>query len=384
MRKRPIEILIIFVISLVMSACNSSNSGVSVTGVITGTEVRSLTLFELSVHDSKELGTVQLRSKGNFKFDFEAEEVGFYYISADNYDYIVLIAAPGEDISVNAEGWSISQTYSVSGSKESALLQAYRKGYYENLNGLAEANRTLIQSRGEDNYPEIHAAMTERMEQLFLQQKEIATNFIKNNPGSLASLIVINDKFGQTHLFTDEEDMSLLELLDEGLMKAYPGNSHTLEHHQRVIKAAQNSEMAAALTPGNEAPDFCLNTAENKKLCLTDFEGKVVLVDFWASWCAPCRKANPKIKVLYEKYQSQGFEILGVSLDDSMEKWQAAVKEDGITWSQVSDLKGPQSPVARLYNISKIPTTMLLDREGRIIAFDLSYEALESQIKAHL
>lgn len=382
MKKGIHYLLVTLFLAAAIFGCNRKSSNtLIVEGSISGTEVHRITLNQLGVKESRELETITLKKNGAFNFEVPVTETDFFYLSADNDDYIVLIGSPGEQINIQAEGWSISQSYSVTGSAESVLLQSYRQGYYKNLNALAEANRTLVKSRAKDNYAEIHAAMSRRMEQLFEEQKQLAEDFIRTNSGSLASLIVVNDKFGQRRLFEDD-DHEILELLDHGLMKSYPGNSHAMEHHRRVAGQQEELEAEEALTEGNRAPEFCLPSKEGDKLCLAAFRGKVLLVDFWASWCAPCRKANPAMRDLYRTYKNAGFEILGVSLDDNREKWLQAIDEDLISWPQVSDLKGTKSPVVKLYRIEEIPTTYLLDKEGKIVGVDLSLRELEKQIKA--
>jgi len=107
----------------------------------------------------------------------------------------------------------------------------------------------------------------------------------------------------------------------------------------------------------------------------------VVLIDFWASWCGPCRKENPHVVKLCEKYKDQGFEIIGVSLDKDMKRWTQAIKKDGLEWKHVSDLKGWQNQVAQTYSVKSIPHTVLLDAEGNIIARNLRSKALEGQLE---
>jgi thiol-disulfide isomerase/thioredoxin len=109
--------------------------------------------------------------------------------------------------------------------------------------------------------------------------------------------------------------------------------------------------------------------------------GKVVLIDFWASWCGPCRKENPNVKVNYDKYKSKGFEILGVSLDRDINAWRNAIEQDGLTWHHVSDLKGWQSQHAALYSVTSIPQTVLIDKKGNIIARNIRGEQLGIKLK---
>ncbi len=132
---------------------------------------------------------------------------------------------------------------------------------------------------------------------------------------------------------------------------------------------------------GSEAPDFTQKTPEGQDLTLSDLRGKVVLIDFWASWCGPCRKENPNVVKLYKEYKDMGFEILSVSLDKDMKRWTQAIEKDGLEWKHVSDLKGWQNSVAQTYSVKSIPHTVLLDREGKIIARNLRSKALDRELK---
>ncbi len=132
---------------------------------------------------------------------------------------------------------------------------------------------------------------------------------------------------------------------------------------------------------GSEAPDFTQKTHEGEDLSLSDLRGKVVLIDFWASWCGPCRKENPHVVKLYKKYKDQGFEILSVSLDKDMKRWTQAIEKDGLEWKHVSDLKGWKNTVAQTYSVRSIPHTVLLDKDGKIIARNLRSKALDQELK---
>lgn len=136
-----------------------------------------------------------------------------------------------------------------------------------------------------------------------------------------------------------------------------------------------------AFVEGALAPDFSQPTPDDKSKSLSDLRGKIVLVDFWASWCGPCRRDNPAVVKLYEEYKDKGFDILGVSLDRDKARWLDAIQADGLVWNHVSDLKGWQNEVAKKYGVSSIPHTVLVDREGRIIARGLRGPALEQKLK---
>jgi thiol-disulfide isomerase/thioredoxin len=134
-------------------------------------------------------------------------------------------------------------------------------------------------------------------------------------------------------------------------------------------------------TPGMVAPDLTGDTPEGTSLSLSQLRGKYVLIDFWASWCGPCRKENPNVKANYEKYAAKGFEILGVSLDRDKQAWVGAIAADGLPWKHISDLKGWQSDLSAIYQVSSIPQTVLLDKSGKIIQRNLRGEQLGEKLK---
>ena len=149
-------------------------------------------------------------------------------------------------------------------------------------------------------------------------------------------------------------------------------------------EAAMNLQQQIAgmrsFTIGAEAPDFAQATPEGKLLKLSDLRGKVVLIDFWASWCGPCRRENPNVVRMYNVYKDKGFEILGVSLDRDRQRWLDAIEADGLTWPHVSDLQQWSNAAAQLYGVNSIPHTVLLDKEGRILARNLRGDALERKL----
>jgi peroxiredoxin len=131
---------------------------------------------------------------------------------------------------------------------------------------------------------------------------------------------------------------------------------------------------------GRTAPAFSMADTTGKSVALSSLRGKYVLVDFWASWCGPCRKENPNVVAAYQKYHDKGFEILGVSLDDKKRLWEKAINADNLTWYHVSDLKGWKNEAAGLYSIKSVPTSFLLDKDGKIIAKNLRGEALHKKL----
>jgi peroxiredoxin len=151
-----------------------------------------------------------------------------------------------------------------------------------------------------------------------------------------------------------------------------------------VIAMALVMAISAQAKKGEPAPGISLPDLQGNTVNLSDLKGKVVLIDFWASWCGPCRANNPRLVKLYRKYHDNGFEILGVSVDNNAMYWRAAVQQDNLDWIQVNDNKGWDASSTTAYNVNAIPASFLIDKEGVIRAVDMDGRALEAKIKALL
>ncbi|PHN01335.1 hypothetical protein CRP01_37745 [Flavilitoribacter nigricans DSM 23189 = NBRC 102662] len=156
----------------------------------------------------------------------------------------------------------------------------------------------------------------------------------------------------------------------------------TFQESDPEVTAQMKKELedARSLMVGGTAPDFTQETPEGEMLTLSDLRGKVVLIDFWASWCGPCRKENPNVVRVYNQYKDKGFEILSVSLDNKKDRWLQAIEKDQLEWHHVSDLKGWSNEVAQTYDVHSIPQTILLDPEGKILARNLRGRSLEAKL----
>lgn len=202
------------------------------------------------------------------------------------------------------------------------------------------------------------------------QESDKMAEMIKKNSNMYASIIAIQG-------LDPEKYFDLFAEVDKNLSKKFPNNQNVLIFHDIVTKSM-------ALAIGQEAPEINLPDTQGKELSLKSLRGKIVLVDFWASWCGPCRKEMPNVVKAYAKYKDKGFEIYGVSLDQSKDKWLEAIQKDGITWPQVSDLKYWDCEAAKLYNVQGIPFTVLLDKDGKILAKNLRGEELEAALEKAL
>lgn len=213
------------------------------------------------------------------------------------------------------------------------------------------------------------------MDEFGVLQNELITytsTYPEKNPTSFLSVLLLDNMFNQPEVDIKKIKM-VYGLLTSKLQNTKPGLSIK-------AKIANYKE----ITEGNVAPDFSGPTPDGRTLSLKEAMGKVTIIDFWASWCTPCRKENPNVVALYNEFHAKGLNIIGVSLDKDAAKWKEAIAKDDLTWSHVSNLQFWTDPIAVLYNIKSIPATYILDENGVIIASNLRGEELRAKIASLL
>ena len=193
-------------------------------------------------------------------------------------------------------------------------------------------------------------------------------NFAKSKPSSFIPFFILHFNVVQ------EPTIELLTVARDAAVKADPTSKYTQMIQQRYQEEAK-------LMVGGEAPEINLPQPDGTNLALSSLRGKYVLIDFWASWCGPCRKENPYNVEMYKRFKDKGFEIYGVSLDQDPTRWKGAIEKDGLTWRHVSDLKGWSSSAGQTYNIHSIPSTVLVDPSGKIVAKGLRGEELNAKLQ---
>lgn len=210
-------------------------------------------------------------------------------------------------------------------------------------------------------------------------QKEMDDFMVKypeENTEAFISLLLLQGQFNSPKFNLDNVKKTFNKL-DSSLKSTKIGKE--IEAKLKTIENNNKVKPEAALI-GKMAPDFSAKTPQGRVVSLKQSLGKITIIDFWASWCGPCRKENPNVVALYNELHSKGLNIVGVSLDDDNSKWSDAIAKDKITWTQVSNLQGWKDPIAQLYQVEQIPTTFILDGSGIIIAKDLRGEELRTKI----
>ena len=374
------NLFIIIAAAISFSSCGNSNS---ISGVITGAEGKTIYLESLS--DSRVLpidstvvgsdGSFSLKSHDNLPLDF-------YRIYFKEGNFLQLITDSSEHVEITAEFANLNNA-KVVGSEQTNDYMDLVKKWEPMMEKLAEA-QAQIDRPSTDPSLDSTQWITKWEGQSAAAQKE-ANAFIKgwlekHSASLLAISIVQNldprfDFNWYQRVLNDTKPTC-------GKLPAYK----TLEKLVGQIKNASSSSAASNsnIAVGKMAPEITLPNIPGQTKALSSLRGKVVLLDFWASWCGPCRKENPNVVSVYNRYASKGFDVFSVSLDENKSAWEAAIKKDGLVWNNhVSDLGGWKSAVVPTYEIESIPFPVLIDKEGRIVSMgeSLRGEGLESELK---
>lgn len=349
-------------------SCSSKPEQGNIKGSLKNFKEGYVYLDEITTLASTPKDSAKVDSEGNFKLKFDVKDPSFYRIRLAENNYILLIVKEKEQVEFTADASNLGRTAQVKGSPESAKLFEATHQLQSNAERLDSLNGVFQREQANPALDSIKFVLQEAYNKMMDEEASFIKNFVDKNSGSLACLAII-DKL------SPDDNLEVYQKLDAGLTKNLPNNSYTKMFHDKVVELGR-------LSVGSVAPEIALNTPDGKNIALSSLRGKVVLIDFWASWCRPCRAENPNVVRMYNTYKDKGFDIYSVSLDKDKEPWVKAIGDDQLLWpSHVSDLGYWQSSVVKQYNISGIPFTCLVDKDGKIVAKGLRGEELEMKVK---
>jgi len=345
-----------------------------------------LFLDEIKESNIETVDSVKLDETGKFSFQINIQMPVFYIIRLSEGNFFTLLAEPGDKIELTAKYGSLNEPLSLKGSAGTSKMIEYNKalkGTIEKLRGLYD-----IYSQNVDS-PEIEKVIQtiDSTSKSYLSEiNKYTKNFIDDNTGSLITLVALYQQIAPRQYVLDPvKDIKYFIKVDSTLFSKYPESGPVKVLHEQVAALVESVNklqgLAPTLTIGSEAPEITLPSPDGKMISLSSTRGNIVLLDFWAAWCTPCRQENPNLVKAYEMYKDKGFQIFQVSLDRTREAWLKGIQEDNLgKWIHVSDLKYWDSAVVPLYGIESIPHNLLLDREGKIIAIDLRGERLHETL----
>lgn len=342
--------------------------GYSINATISNVEDgKTASIFKMENRSRVILETDTIKN-GKIEFSGKIDTPDSYYMTIDGVKGSLPFILENTTMAITIYKDSLSKSI-ITGSIENDL----NKDYLQHSNKLRAAGKELqlkYKDAQTNNDSNTLVSVRRSYDSLRKIGKEYDINFVENNSNRVIGAITLQ-RLVSSRSLTSEEAEKYYNTLNDTIKASTAA---------KAIKAQVQSQKTTAI--GSVAPNFTGKTTDGKDLSLNDIKSKVTIIDFWASWCGPCRKENPNVVKLYNKYHKKGLEIIGVSLDKQGQKqrWVDAIKKDKLAWPQISNLKGWNEPVAKLYNVRSIPRTFILDENGKIIAKNLRGDYLEKKI----
>ncbi|MCO6173670.1 AhpC/TSA family protein [Flavobacterium sp. NRK F10] len=353
-----------------VSCQKDAESGYTITGDTKG--VDNGTKVYLQIQGENELVPKDTVTVENGKFQFkgtsELPELGFLTVEGSNG--IPFILENGA-ISIAFDKDSL-QNNKIAGTVENDIFQEFttkNNAVYDKIMSYQKENQEKYMTAQSSGDTATVNGLIKDLEEIKSELADVPVQIITNNPKSFVGILLTENQLLRQEISVDEAQKRL-DNFEQKLL-----DTRAAKNIKSIIEAANSVEI------GKKAPDFSAPSPEGKEISLKESLGKVTIIDFWASWCGPCRMENPHVVELYNHYHDKGLNIIGVSLDKDEAKWKEAIAKDGLTWNHISNLKFWADPIAEKYNVKAIPATFIVDANGVIIAKDLRGAELDAKIK---
>lgn len=360
---------LLLLLSLIPQCITAQGLHFHLSGQIFSSGVDSIYLSQEFGSAFKDYAVAPVKANGSFNFTGPIPGPDYYLLRIGQNNLHVVIRDTSK-IQVFGDGRNLGQFCNFVNSEESRQMHEY---VVLTSNWRQKADSALAAIKADQSQEErINAYMTDA----FSQYQTALQSFVGMYPNSAALILPLSG-------IQIDQDFASYEKLIVPLYQSFPQSAIVQNLYGIYNNKKQQIEAANPFARGKQVPDFTeLRTDGKKSIKLSDLRGQVVLLDFWASWCGPCRAENPNVVKNYQKYKDAGFTVMSVSLDSNKDKWLAAIQADQLSWpNHVSDLGGWNSKVAKLYGVQSIPFTVLIDKDGKVIATNLRGAALEQTLQ---
>jgi peroxiredoxin len=381
------RILLLLTVSAVLFSCNKA--GVNeyiISGTVKGVADGKTVVLEKQDETGqlKPIDTVKIKD-GKFTIKGSAKEPEIMLLQVEALQGKVPFILENGDIEVIVDKDSVQKT-KLSGtfnndifSKFNVDVVKFQKESQKKMMAFQNANMAKMKAAQEAKDT---ITINKLMKEYQVIQKEgmdFYVKFAETNPKALISALIVDSMLNDPSVDLVRAKKIFASFSPE-LKKYKPGKSI----QSKLDKIAKPVAVGTSTEVGTVAPDFSAPNPEGKSISLKESLGKVTIIDFWASWCNPCRAENPNVVAIYNEFHAKGLNIISVSLDKEVSKWKEAIAKDKLTWNQVSNLKFWEEPIALTYGVKSIPATFLLDAKGTIVAKDLRGAELKAKISALL
>jgi peroxiredoxin len=377
------KLLVLIIALSVLISCNKAGENeFVVTGTIKGIADGKSVILEVQDETGqlKPIDTVKLE-KGKFTFKGNAKEPDMHLISIETVQGKIPFILENGDIEMIINKDSINIT-KVTGTYNNEELNSYKdKGaaIQKKMMKFQKDNTAIMQ---EAQQKQDTVAMNKLRKEYSKFQEEFATqseNYVNTHPKAFISALIIEGMFNQM-----TPDIAKITKYYNGLDKSVKDTKHGKKIKKNLDALSKPVATVAPIEIGTIAPDFSAPNPDGKVVSLKESKGKVTIIDFWASWCKPCRQENPNMVALYKEFHPKGLNIVSISLDEKAEEWKKAIANDKLTWTNISNLKDFEDPIAVQYAIKLIPSTIIIDASGKVIAKDLRGAELKAKIASLL
>jgi peroxiredoxin len=375
-------VLSVLVISLLASCDKKNGKSFTVSGVLHNAPSKVVYIEESDITTGQKTlkDSSAVAADGKFSLNINAAKDAVYNLRMQNdVSQFVTIINDASKINLDVDFNKQTDFYNVTGSKASKSIQEY----FAKITGMQRDRFTIyfqIDSIKKNNGDSVLVQdLAIKQQQISTEEKTYTQQTVLQSTNSSLSLFILSTYQGmardpnfRVNGFTDEEVVGLLN----NVLTKFPERTDIAGIRNSVEEGIPKLKWV-----GKQAPEISLPDTEGRTVKLSSFRGKYVLVDFWASWCGPCRRENPNVVEAYKQFKNKNFTILGVSLDKQKEAWEKAIVDDNLNWTHISDLKYWQSEVVPVYQVASIPFNVLVDPDGKIVAENLRGSALEQKLQ---